>query len=1273
MKHLTAPDALLLLAIALFLTPRSPAATHATQPLRATHTVSDTYGKLPLGFEQNRGQAGQDVQFLAHGRGYTLLLRSGDALLSLNAFDAAGHRPQSPALLQLRLLGANLSSQPAPDEPQITRTNYFLGNDPTRWHTDIPNYGRVRYSAIYPGIDLVYYGNQRRLEHDFLLAPHANPSQIRLAIRGAQSVAVDPATGDLLLQTAQGEVRLLKPVSYQQAGDRRTEIPSRFHLLAHHQVSFSLGSYNSALPLTIDPILVYSTYLGGSGNPENPYYLALGDEASGIAADRSGNAYLVGTAVSPDFPVTSGAYQVMNKAFAAQRHTTVFVSKLNASGTQLIYSTYLGGAGSLGAYGEAGDFGLAIALDAEDNAYITGQTHSSDFPVTSGAFQSSISLTGLGYTAAFVTKLNSTGSSLLFSTFLGGSKPNPLSSCQASIGSISLGSPIQVSGDTGTSIAVDADGNTFLAGATCDTDFPVTPGAFQTENHGAKAGLANYFVTKLNPQGTGLLYSTYLGGSGQLGGAGFAYDYPALAIDSQGNAYLAGRAYADDFPVTAGAYQTVNRAHGPNGSAGASNAFVTKLNPSGTGLVYSTFLGGSEPTPAGLYTVYQGDYASGIAIDSQGAAYVVGGATSMDFPVSAGVVGATPSGQGSAFIAKLNPDGSAVEYSSFLGLVGPPFYTAPGFTFAAGNSFATGIALDASGNPLIAGVTGQFLFPSTPHALASGSALFLAKLNPDATSVLYATTFGPPAQWGDALAFANAIALDPKGYLYLAGYDLSSKFPTTSGAFQTVNKSARNAQSNAVVAKFDLSGEITEHFPDTINFTSSAPVYQLGQPVTLTTKVTGKPGGPIPTGTVTFSGYHFMYPTNNRVDFSQVVHLDTTGTATFTSSTFAQGTYAAWSTYSGDANYLTNQYPYIQFANFGAPQNFYLCGHLDSATPATLTFPYDTPSPCTVTVSDSESNRLPGIAIGLSSPNLVFSPPSAVTDSNGTATFTISASSVGYSQITPTVSGVPAGTFAPYPDIAYAGVLNLSIFDAHRNYGAPDPHFTYQLTGLRAGDTVTVTPTPAATAISPIGAYPITATISGPKASDYQLMIWRQGTLTVLKAPLNVVARSVVSTYGQVPTLSSYTLLGFANGETASVVTGAPVLSSSVTATTPAGTYPIAVSTGTLSAANYYFVPYASGEGHITVVKAHLTLHPASFTIHVGDALPTFTYTITGFVSGDTQATALSGTPSLTTTATSTAKPGRFYIVARQGTLTGPNYLFNPPSTATDGILTILP
>jgi hypothetical protein len=659
------------------------------------------YGQLPLSFEINQGQTAPQVNFLAHGSGYGLFLTPSEAVLSLkSAASPAGNSPgtataaatTSGDVLRMQFVGANPDAQATGLDKLAGVTNYLIGNDPSQWHTGVANYGQVEYQNLYAGVSLTYYGNQRQLEYDFTVAAGADPSQIGFHIAGAESVSLD-AHGNLVLHTSGGDVFEHAPVIYQQTPAGRQAIDGHYTLSGDGRVGFSIGNYDRSQTLVIDPILSYSTYLGGSGL----------DQANAIAVDAQGEAFVAGGTSSTNFPTALGALQSSSSG-----NGDAFVAKLNAAGSGLVYSTYLGGSN--------GDEASAIAVDAAGDAYVTGETSSANFPTTPGALQTS--LAGFGNT--FVTKLNAAGSGLVYSTYLGGSDF-----------------------DQGTGIAVDAEGHAYVTGYTNSTNFPTTPGAPQTFNAG---GMYDAFVYKLDAAGRSLVYSTYLGGGKQDTANG-------IAIDSAGDAYVAGETFSSDFPTTPGAFQT--------SMTGIENAFVTELNAGGTKLLYSTYLGGN-----GF------DYGAAIAVDAAGQAYVAGSTTSTTFPTTAGALQTSIRGGQNAFVAKLNAAGSGLVYSTYLG--------------GSSDDVANAIAIDAADEAYVAGGSSSTDFPVTPGAPqtynAGGDDAILAKLNVAGNALVYSTYLG-----GSMLDNASAIAVDPAGEAYVAGFTSSTNFPTTPGALQNAN------------------------------------------------------------------------------------------------------------------------------------------------------------------------------------------------------------------------------------------------------------------------------------------------------------------------------------------------------------------------------------------------------------------------------------------------------------------------------------------------------
>jgi beta-propeller repeat-containing protein len=655
--------------------------------------VSEAYGSLPLRFEANAGQTDTRVKFLSRGSGYSLFLTSTEAVLKLRNKKATSATDQQ-AVVRMKLAGASPTPQVEGVDALPGRSNYFIGNDPSKWRRGVASYTKVRYGNIYPGIDLIYYGNQREIEYDFVVAAGADPNAIKLSFEGMERLHVD-ARGDLVLQTDEGEVRQRKPVVYQEADGNRQEVACRYVLTSERDVSFELADYDRTRALVIDPILAYSTYLGGSDY----------DKAYGIALDVEGNAYLAGYTESSDFP-TANPSQPMNAS-----GEDVFIAKLNAEGSALIYSTYLGGS----------DVELAeggITVDQDGNAYVVGFTTSTDFPLAN-PLQSTY--TG-PFVDAFITKLNADGSSLVYSTYFGGSN-----------------------NEFPQGIRVDSGGNAYITGYTFSSDFPIENALQPT-----LGGFQDAFVTKLNPSGSALVYSTYIGGSDSDSGE-------SLTLDAAGNVYLTGYTYSVDFP-TVNPFQPTKQ-----GSLFSNDAYMMKLDATGTAILYSTYLGGSGT-----------DGGSAIVVDAGGNICVTGETSSSDFPT------VNPLQQYSSdieqysdlFVAKFNPTGSTLLYSTYLG--------------GSGDDYVEDLAVDSEGNVYFTGVTYSTEFPTlnplqpTPIDTAdfTGNA-FVAGVNAIGSGLVFSTYLG-----GDGDDEGHGIALDASGNIYVVGGTASADFITTTGAFQ---------------------------------------------------------------------------------------------------------------------------------------------------------------------------------------------------------------------------------------------------------------------------------------------------------------------------------------------------------------------------------------------------------------------------------------------------------------------------------------------------------
>jgi hypothetical protein len=531
--------------------------------------LNEAYNHLPMRFEENRGQVDEQVKFVSRGSDHTLFLTPTEVVLTLQRGERKKHtlkpeaafglrsalraRPKasSASVVRMELQGANPSPRMSGESEFSARTNYFIGNDPQKWNMDVRQYERVRYEQAYPGIDVIYYGQEQSFEYDFEVAPGADPELIGLSFTGVRKLKIEAATGDLLLQTAGGEIRQKKPATYQEINGERQEVESRYVMKGKRKAGFKLGDYDRTKPLVIDPtVLSYSTYLGGMGV----------DSAKGIAVDASGIIYVVGMTHSTDFPLNHQLNQMITPS-----DDDVFVTKLNPKlfgNAQLLYSTYLGGT--------LGDIGYDIAVDSASNAYVTGSTKSGDFPLMNQI------PTGQSSRYAFVTRLNTnlTGAaSLIYSTYLGGS-----------------------GGDTiGYGIAINSAGEAFVAGFTNSPDFR-TNNPYQLT---LGDSLGDGFVTRINTNLIGipsLIYSTYLGGNSYDVGKG-------ISVGQPGDVFVTGAMSSTNFPV-----QNQYQSNQPY-----LDGFVTRLNlnlASNAQLIYSTYLGGDDED---VCQNIKGDSLSGIA------------------------------------------------------------------------------------------------------------------------------------------------------------------------------------------------------------------------------------------------------------------------------------------------------------------------------------------------------------------------------------------------------------------------------------------------------------------------------------------------------------------------------------------------------------------------------------------------------------------------------------------------------------------------------------
>jgi hypothetical protein len=779
--------------------------------------LPNNYGKLPLSFELNQGQAPSDVKFLAHGPGYVMFLTADESVLFLR--DKGGMNllstllpddgsksttsAEKPAVLRMKLRGANREANVTGDEALPGKVDYFIGNDPLKWRTNISTYGKVKVQGIYPGVDLVYYGNQRQLEYDFIVAPGAKPENIRLDVSGARNMRIDEK-GDLLLRTSEGEIRLQKPVMYQykwavddddppfEREAAKKHVDGHFKIRGKNEILFVAGDYDRSKALTIDPPLVYSTFLGGSAN----------DVGIGIAVDSSGNSYVTGGTLSTDFPTTPGAGAWQSGFGGAESNCSAttnlacgdaFVTEINASGTALVFSAYLGGSDA--------DVGTGIAVDSSGNVFVVGGTVSSNFPTAAP-------LQGFGggtcgnhpCSDAFVTEIAAGGASLVFSTFLGGNGT-----------------------DVAFGLALDSNDNVFVTGSTRSTNFPTTSNAVSTVldnvngatvdsctgGTGAPSPCSDAFVAELTFSGGALseTYGTY------LGGAGVDIGY-SIGLDPSDNIYVVGTTNSPAFPgVSSSPFQSTFGG-GSTGNCVSSficgDGFAIVLSPltgdGNTPILLSTYIGGSGD-----------DAATAVAVDAFGDLFVAGVTDSTNFPVTGNAFQSSFGGGSSSCANRLFTCGDAFVEIIFSDGGGTyNIYTASYLGGSGDDGVFKGAAIDLDGDFYVAGTTNSTNFPTTANAtqatIGGGSASCDASNVPCGDGfvteiILNQLTFGFSTYLGgsgdDGVL---GLTLDSNLNIYVTGYTASSNFPTTTGAFKTTcgTDGKCNGLSDAFVTKFGI-------------------------------------------------------------------------------------------------------------------------------------------------------------------------------------------------------------------------------------------------------------------------------------------------------------------------------------------------------------------------------------------------------------------------------------------------------------------------------------
>ena len=1034
---------------------------HATpKPVPATGSsavqrgAAAKYGKIPLSFEPNQGQSDRSVQFLSRGSGYSLFLTPGEVVLSLERQNSAaagladGHKPAEPVqdTLRMKLVDANVNAVVSGVDPQPGVVSYLIGNDPKKWHPGIHTFGKVEYAQIYPGVDLVFYGNQRQLEYDFVVAPGADASKIAWQIDGA-SATVD-APGDLQLHVANGPASFKSPVVYQMDGEKRVAVESAFDV-AGNQVRFKLGSYDHSKPLIIDPVLSYASYLAGSSTDNIGMNTGFGvsginNITQGAAVDSKGSLYVTGYTYSPDFPTTSGAFQATAPSRTSSRYPWAFVTKVSPDGSSLAYSTYLGGS--------VWDYSAAIAVDSNFNAYVTGYTASPDFPITPGAYLSycgqnwNVTQSGIveisgcpGLQSAFVTELNPTGTGLVYSTFLDG-----------------------YGNSEGVAIAVDSAGRAYVIGNEtdgCGSDqpafacFPTTSGAIIS---GAQAGNPSQFpiyISVFDPTGSTLLYSTLFGDLNGIdrdpAGSGPTYA-TAITVDSQNNFYVTANVDGLAVPTTAGVIQP--EPNGINTTYNVSDSvrgFIAKFTPvtsaGGPKLAYGTYLGGGQNLA---------DSTSGIAVDADGNAYVTGYTQSYDFPVTAGAYQTTCGLGGgnncaSAYVVKLNPTASEIVWGTFIGDLNSSAF--PGYQ---GPINQVGpVQLDGNGNVYITGQSSLGLPLVNPvEPVTGGNAeAFVAEFDPTGSQLLYSSLIGTDGS-ADSEQYPAGMAVDAAGDIYLAGNTFIGLI-TTPGSFEPNDPST--SYYHGFVAKISPTGT------SSTSLTVLPSPATIGQLVTLTATVNGPGISSTPTGTVTFYNGATELGTGTLSG-----GIATFATASYATSSLAVGIYSLTASYSGDASFA-------------------------SSVSAAQSFTVNDPAPTTTSISPTSATApTPAFTLTVNGTNFV---PSSQVLWNGSSLVITSHSPTQLKATVPATGCVVGGmdTVTVFNPAPYGGASNSQIFTCNN-------------------------PVPVATSISPtiaaLGGPTFTLTVNGSKFVQTSTVNWNGSPLTTTYISATELQATVAST-----------------------------------------------------------------------------------------------------------------------------------------------------------------
>lgn len=838
--------------------PAAPAPLTAEQQAAAA-AWSNALSRLPLTFEANRGQHASQVDYVSRGRGYRLYLAQGEAVLRVHKRLRGKDRPHAGRFetkaeaadqaieesVRLRFQGAKPRPKATPEDQLVTRSNYLTSEDPRQWRTDVPHYAKVRYTEVYPGIDQVYYGKDGQLEYDWIVRPGADYQQIQQQFEGARGLTLN-AQGDLVVALEAGDLLQHKPVAYQEVGGQRREVSAKYVLLADNKVGFSVGQYDRTLPLVIDPVLSYATYLGGSGD----------DAPTSIAVDSSGNLYIAGSTTSlSDFPVAPNN---------TSPRANVFVAKLSAAGDQLLYTTFFTRTTASHTTQTISTSINAIAVDGQGQAYIGGVAFKG-FPTTTGAAQKDASI----YTWAagtcpsctpdmklrpngFVAKLNAQGNGLVYATFIDGGMPD----INGFNGKYWLWTQVR-------GLALGPDGSVYAVGETDSPNFPTTTGAYRRTKATTRTDVVNAFVARLNPAGSNWIYSTYLGGSGpypNYEGKYTATPVPevisgdvarSVAVDASGNAYVGGSTISYDFPVTSNALQSTRK--------GILDGFLSKLSADGTNLLYSSLIGGGATYNADyalqeLDSKTGYDFVVGVKLDGAGKVYLAGITNSLDFPVSAQAYKKTlgtadkpfySSGiprvnywLANAFVTQLDLGQAPAQqmgYSTYFGgngCLGTDCIGLWEYHTYAERTYA--LDVDAAGNATIVGSTRSDNFErkgwATPVGPLRGRSPFVAQFDVNGNlRYAFQVSAGTPDTLGN---FASGVAVGPNGSVYVAGAISDETMYASSSVLQP----RKSASQDAFVMKIDNDG------PARISISAAPSPSTPDQTVTIAVNISGGDG-----------------------------------------------------------------------------------------------------------------------------------------------------------------------------------------------------------------------------------------------------------------------------------------------------------------------------------------------------------------------------------------------------------------------------------------------